>query len=57
MNLHGIKIGYKHAQMFSSMHQYLQAYTSIYAKSSSPQVTAKASIALMVEVKMYVYSF
>ena len=30
MNLLGSKIGYKHVQMFSSMHQCLQAYTSIY---------------------------
>ena len=39
MNLHGIQIGNKHAQMFSSMYQCLQAYTSIYAIRSSPQVT------------------
>ena len=39
MNLHDIKIVYKHAQMFSSIHKCLQAYASMYAMRSNLQVT------------------
>ena len=62
MNLHGIKTGYKDVQMFSIMHQCLQAYTNIYMPRGQilklPQAWSKrkSSIALIVDVKMYVYS-
>ena len=62
MNLYGIKIGYKHAKMFYSLYQCLQAYTSRNMPKGQilklPQTLSKrkSSFALMVAVKMYVYS-
>ena len=63
MNLYDIKIGYKHVQMFYSIHQCLQAYTSInmlrgqLLKLPQGWKKRKSSIALMVEVNVYVHSF
>ena len=61
MNLHGIKIGYKHVQMFKayiSVYKHKQVYMprGQVLKLLQAWSKRKLSIALIVDVKMYVYS-